>query len=688
MRILLLLVGALICQFSNGQHKGSKKEVDAILLNAQVFSGHIINANYEGIRDAYTSDAKIFPVNDEIMTGLERIIDYWKLPEGMSVIHHKIFPEEIVINQKTAYDHGYYEGITRDAKGQENYWKGKYVIVWKKIRGSWKMYLDIWNNVPTPQPAQSEIATQVDQIFENFNTKSSPGIALSVMKKGEVVLQKTYGMASLEYAMPITPNTVFNLCSVSKQFTVFALLLLEEQGKLSLDDDIGMYYPQLAHFDKPVTLRHLANNTSGYRDVLQLLGMQGFNPNSTITQEDTDAVLLSPQALNFEPGSQFGYSNSGFNLLANVVAKVSGVPFSTFIKEHLFNPLKMDESFAMDDFQRVVENKANSYALQNGSYQYTPSNYGYVGASGIYTTLKDLEKWAVNFSDLEVGSAAIVEKMRTPAQFNNGGMSAYGLGLLIDEYKGLKRIWHSGADAGYRSYIAWFPEHEVAVMLLSNHASIYAAGEALKVADLFLKPHFKEPAPQVKPQAATDLPGKSDLQDFSGNYIHTENFSRRKILVRNDKLIYSRPDQGDRESPLTAINKHSFQLGDWADTQVSFQTNGSLQQMTISIDGKEVDSYEQYEPMAYEQERLKEFEGQYYSEALSTEYTVRVENERIIIAHKKIGDIPLSPLQEDAFLSNAWQFQKVKFIRENGLVTGLELSSDAAHNVRFVRREH
>lgn len=529
------------------------------------------------------------------------------------------------------------------------------------------------------------IGEKVDSIYKAYDNEEFPGIAISLIKDGNIIFHKGYGSANLEHEIPITINTVFNLCSVSKQFTVFALLLLEEEGKLSLDDDIRKYIPELKDFGTTITLRHLASNSSGLRSDLKLLGMKGFTANSLISQKDINEITLHQKELNFIPGSKFGYSNSGFNLLANVIAKVSGVAYAIYLDENIFKPLNMNHSYVMDDFHKIIKNKAYSYEVGQDDFQYAPANYSYTGASGIYTTISDFEKWAQNFRNLTIGSKVVFDKMNTLNVLNSGETSKYALGQFVDIYNGLKRIWHSGGDAGYRSYIGRFPNQDITVLLLSNNASVYAEGEALKMADIFLKPFFKKKKIKQTRVKFKKLSRKKTKR-LEGSYLHTEHYYSRNIFIRNDSLIYSRPDQGGRASVLKAKSENRFQLGEWEDTEVEFLTIANTQTMNVLIEGKIIDAFEKYNTITYTTEELSEFVGNFYSEELQTIYKLKLIDNTLTIWHHKMGNITLNPIKKDNFSSNGWQFRFIQMVRDqNNTIIAIKVSTDRAKNINFIK---
>ena len=523
---------------------------------------------------------------------------------------------------------------------------------------------------------------QIDTIFKEVNDPNIPGVAVAVLQNGEMIFQKAYGSAHLEKGTPLSESSVFTLASVSKQFTVLAIMLLADQKQLSLDDDIRKYIPELPDYGHTVTLRHLASNSSGMRSDLQLLGMTGITPDDLITAEMVQQITFQQKELNFPPGTEFSYSNSGFVLLAEVVARISGQKFSTFMEQQIFQPLGMHHTFVMDDAEKVVDNLAPSYAFYNNAYHEDIMRYSFFGSTGVFTTVNDFGKWARNFSDPKVGNQQIFKAMNTPFVLNNGQQSIYGLGQFIEDYKGLSQIQHGGGSASYRTYIGRFPEQGLTVLVLSNNGTINSQSKALAVADLFLQPYFEQTTAEPKAEFI-QLP-TADLAAFSGSYLHAKNYYVRTIAVHKDTLIYTRPEQGNRASPLFPITPTQFQLGEWEDTQVQFKQEKDVQTMHILIDGKEVDVLAQFTPKTYTSKALQAFIGTYYSEELQTTYTLKLNKGILSVEHPKLGNIHLNPIQLDAFLGTSWQFNFLQFERNAANeIEGFRLSSDRAKNILF-----
>jgi len=536
------------------------------------------------------------------------------------------------------------------------------------------------------------IENQIDLIFKEYDNSATPGLSVGFMQNGKLIFSKGYGMADLEHNIPIDSASVFSLASVSKQFTVFAILLLEQQGKLSLDDNIRKHLPEFKDYGDTITLRQLANHSSGIRSQLQLLGQSGYISDNVITKKDAHNIIFDQEELNFKPGSEFSYSNSGYVLLAEIVEKISSKPFSLFMKENVFSPLQMNNSFVMDNYHKIVKNRANSYEIENGAYLNAPANYSYYGSTGLYTTLNDLSKWTSNLSDPKIGNRVIYEKMNTRAVLNNGKNYGYALGQFVGDFNGLKQIYHSGGDAGYRAFLGRFPEQNVAILLLSNNNTIDAQGKALEMVDIFLKPYYKSNSTTETNSSELEIIKltSSDLKKFSGSYLNPNNYIIRDVFVRNDTLIYSRQDQNGRETSLLALEKqNTFQFGNNKKIQAFFSKKGTTESIGILVNGEVVELYSKYFPKKYSAKELEEFTGTFYSKELDTQYDLEVKEEFLTVSHPKMDLITLIPIKLDGFLSSSWQFRFLEFERnQNNQIIGFRISADRAKNLRFEKTAH
>lgn len=520
-----------------------------------------------------------------------------------------------------------------------------------------------------------DITSQIDALFAPYDSPDSPGASVAVLQKGKIVFKKGYGSANLEYDIPNTPSTIFHVASVSKQFTAFSILLLAEQGKLSLDDDIRKHIPEVPDFGKTITLRHLASHTSGMRDQWNLLSMAGWRMDDVITLEHVLKLVQKQKDLNFEPGSEYNYCNTGFTLLAEVVARVSGKSFTEFTQARIFEPLKMTNTLFYDDHEKIVKNRAYSYNNNNGVIKKSVLSFANVGATSLFTTAEDLCLWAMNFKELKVGSKDIIETMNTEHVLNNGETFSGALGQFVNRHNGLSQIQHGGSDAGYRSYIGRFPEQDFAVAVVSNYGRFNASGMALQVADLYLK-DFYEAAEQVELEYKAHIQlSNKQMKKFCATYWNAANSYSRKIYLKNDTLRYFRGPGS--ESPLAPIGENEFQMmGVDVNLVVQFENRDAKKIMNVIINGGAPIMSEEFEPSNYSKKELAEFEGTYYSEELATSYTFEIQKEGLLVTHNRLSDFSLNPLKADVFLGNRWYFQNVIFVRdEEGKIKGIKVSS-------------
>lgn len=529
---------------------------------------------------------------------------------------------------------------------------------------------------------------KVDQIFKAYDNSETPGVSIGFIKDGQLQFLKSYGMADLEHQIPVSDTAVFSLASVSKQFTALAILLLEEQGKLSLDDDIRKHLPEFKDFSSKITIKMLANHISGIRGHLSLIGQVGIVPDNVITTTMVHDMIYRQQELNFTPGSKFSYSNSGYVLMAEIVEKVSGQTFAQFMEKEIFQPLGMHDSFVMDDFHRIIKNRARSYQLWSEGYVNAPANYSYYGSTNLYTTLQDLSKWALNFEQTKVGSKIIFDKMNTLGTLNNGETFGYALGQFKSDFNGLTQISHSGGDAGYRAFLGRFPEQQAAILLLSNNSTVYAEGKALEAADLFLKAYYPAKTEGISPELVTKAFIKikpEELKKWTRSYLNSENYLIRNISLRNDSLIYTRPEQGNRETVLLGLSFSTFQMGADPNIVLKFK-EGPLKAIQILKNGKIIESYQDYKSVDYNAAALQQFAGKFYSEELDTEYELYIQGEKLFVQHPKMWEIELNSLTKDVFLTNTWRFRSLVFERNaKEEVIGFRIFSDRAENVRFVK---
>lgn len=390
------------------------------------------------------------------------------------------------------------------------------------------------------------LAAKVDQLFAEWNKPNSPGAAVAVTKDSKLIYKHGYGMANLEYDIPITPTTIFDIASVSKQFAAFAIATLAHDGKFSLDDDIRTYLPDVPDFGNTITIRHLLHHTSGLRDWVQSLVIAGVEMEDVISFKHILKMARHQKTLNFEPGAAYLYSNTGYNLLAEIVERVTGDSFREWTDANIFKPLAMTNSHFHDDHQMILKNRAYSYqAVENGGFKHAINNTTALGSSSLYSTVEDLAKWILNFDDTCIGEQTVLDQMHQRGVLNNGEQISYALGLSIGEYRGLKTVGHSGSWRGFRSHLIRFPEQKFGVVILCNLDTFNPLRLAEKVADLYLADvlapveEASEPEKAAAPAKDTKIEPLTpeQLTEFEGDYYTEELDTTYSIRVHGNQLI-------------------------------------------------------------------------------------------------------------------------------------------------------
>jgi CubicO group peptidase (beta-lactamase class C family) len=540
-----------------------------------------------------------------------------------------------------------------------------------------------------PPAAEPSLESKVDALFSKWNTLDSPGAAVSIVKDGMVVYRKGFGCAQLEYGIPITPSTVFHVASVSKQFTAMAVTMLEAAGKLSADDDIRKYLPELADFGKTITIRHLLSHTSGLRDQWELLILSGWRMDDVITQADIMDRLKRQKELNFAPGEQYLYCNSGFTLLAEIVSRVSGQPFTDWTRDNIFKPLGMSSTHFHIDHREIVKDRAYSYEGEPGKgFQQAVLNYANVGATSLFTTVEDMANWLRNFDDKRVGGAAVLDRMLAKGVLNNGSEIPYARGISIEEYKGLKMVGHSGGDAGFRSDVIYFPGEKFGVAVFSNLSSFAPGALTRQIADIYLASKLKQPeAPAAGAKPAPkeiSLPAKS-MEEFQGTYWLESSQLLRRIVLDKGKLFYVR--SAENRSELAPVSPTEFRMKDVPDeVRVSFSDKKGTRfdTLTVTVNKQPPTVGKWMEPFTPSEEALKEYAGSYYSDELDTRYDLTLNSGKlqVQIGHKET--VPLSPQKKDFFSVD--DMANIQFQRDgNGAVTGFAISTGRVLNLKFVK---
>jgi CubicO group peptidase (beta-lactamase class C family) len=566
---------------------------------------------------------------------------------------------------------------------------------WKKVLFIFTMALffifttTAYTETKTTSEEKLSLEEKVDKLFVEWNTIDSPGAAAAIIKDNMVIYRKGFGSAQLEYNIPITPSTIFHVASVSKQFTAMAISMLEAEGKLLIDDDIRKHLPEVPDFGKTITIRHLLHHTSGLRDQWDLLVLAGWGWSDLVTQNHIMDMVKRQKELNFSPGERYLYCNTGYTLLAEIVSRASGKPFTQWTQENIFRPLGMTSTHFHDDNQHIVKNRAYSYEKdEKKGLQKSILNYSNVGATSLFTTVEDLANWVRNFEEKRVGGAKVIERMLTKGVLNNGNPITYARGIEVLDYKGLKIITHGGVDAGFRSSLLYFPDQKFGVVVLANLGSIQPWTLARKIADIYLAGQLKQPEPKKtqpgkKPAKTVKISAKK-LKTFIGTYWLESSKLVRKIVVEGKKLYYVRSEANRTE--LEPFSQTEFIMkGISAHVTVGFSnwTKDRYDTITVTVPNQPPLKGKWIEPFKPTKELLEEYTGRYYSDELNFHYDLVLEKDELFMKARNSGDKPLKALIKDYFTTFYGSF-KIEFQRNpQGAVNGFKVSSNRVLNLKF-----
>ncbi len=396
------------------------------------------------------------------------------------------------------------------------------------------------------QSVPDSLARRIDAVFAQY-TPATPGCAVGVFQNGAITFAKGYGLASLEHEVPITPRTPFIMGSVSKQFTAAAIALLVEQGRISLNDDVRKYIPELHDYGKRVTIDHLVHHTSGIRDFWALVDAAGMRSDDGYTVDDILAITARQRHLNFDPGAEYNYSNTGYVLLGVVVKRVTGKSLREFAAEQIFTPLGMTHSHFHDDHNEPVRGRASAYSpKKNGGWTIDVWNNDIVGQGGLMTTMEDLQKWDENFYTGTVGGKGFLVRQLQRGKLNNDSTIAYAFGLEIGTYRGVPMVEHSGSTGGYRTDITRFPSAHTSVATMCNISTANSIDLAHRVADLVLDRKFTAPAARASTRAAqqgapTVALTSPEVRAMSGRFYSDELNATYELEPSGSTLVLHRP---------------------------------------------------------------------------------------------------------------------------------------------------
>lgn len=511
-----------------------------------------------------------------------------------------------------------------------------------------------------------------------------PGVLIGIVRGGELAEAHAFGMANLQHAVPMDRATRTNIGSTAKQFTGYALALLAERGALSLDDDVRDHLPELPDLGETVTLRHLLTHTSGYREFLNALAVGGWrlDAGDAIAREEIFRVVQRQPTLQNAPGAEWNYNNTGYALLAEVVARVTEEPFPDWMAANVFGPLGMEDTVVRAHPWQVIPNSAQGYVPAEHGFRDGPDIGAAMGAGGVYTTLDDLARWTAH---LLAGDAPdLIEQMTTPFVLTTGEATQYGLGLFIDEEAGQRRIQHGGGDLAHRAAFEVYPDLDAALFVLTNHGG-FDSSRIVQVRALLLGDPFDEQPTAATPSPSEPVAFEPEAFDvFAGRY-ELEAAPGFILTFWRDGDRLMTQATGQQAFEITAVSDSTFALS-VVDAQMTFHRDGAgrVTGLTLHQNGNHPARRLADDTAAPD---LSAFEGRYFSDEFEAVYTVSEDEGGLVFTHRRLGPVRVEPGEGDRF-TGAFPLLEVVFERdETDRVVAFTASSGRARGMRFERME-
>lgn len=539
--------------------------------------------------------------------------------------------------------------------------------------------------ISTVEPIAKDPRSRVDQLMW-FYSGNTPGAVVGVMENGELIFSKGYGKANLTYDIDFSKNMPTNIGSVSKQFTAMAILLLEKEGKLSLDDDVRKYIPELPDLGEVVKIRNILNHTNGWREVYNLIPITGWKGGDKLLKGEVLRILQRQTEFQASPGEEYNYNNTAFIMAAEIVERISGKDFPVFIKENIFDPLGMENSYVRNDPSTIIPKATQGYSYGEQGFTESGDLDASYGAGGIYTTPSDLAKWMNNFENPEVGGPELVEKLVTPGILNNGDTMSYALGIGVGEYKGLKMYSHGGADIAHRAMLVYFPEIKSGVVTLSNNAT-FPGSTAYKIADAFFKDYLKEEKKEEteETEETDDLElGENILKRYVGKFKSEQIGMIMEFKLEEGALVAYPTGQSELKLEPTSENSFDY-IGVEASIIFSQDEEGKYNKAVHTQGGTDFDfvRIKGFDPSIGE---LQAFTGRYFSDELETFYTIIVKDSMLVAQHRNVEDIELTPTEKDSFNGSVYFMNEVAFQRNAlGKIDAFTVSNGRTKGILFER---
>ncbi len=523
-------------------------------------------------------------------------------------------------------------------------------------------------------PEQAKVVAGADRAVEKaakLSPATAPGCAVGVSLAGRSVYEKAFGMAEIEHAIPNTPQTIFESGSVAKQFTAAAVILLSLEGKLGLDDPVRKYIPELPDYGAPVTIRQLLNHTAGLRDWGSVLALTGFGRGDRmVSQALAMDVITRQKGLDFTPGAEYSYSNSGYQLAATIVERVSKQGFPAFTEERFFKPLGMTKTSWRDDYQRLIPGRAQAYTGPlGGPWRLLMPFMNVYGNGGMLTTVGDWLKWNAMLDSRSMG-APLVEALETTGVLNDGRKISYALGVVVTNENGIRKVAHGGSTAGYQTFLSRYPDLKLSIAVMCNGAS---RSPAALERDIFNE--IAGPFPAPKPPDTIELKPE-ELQKYVGLWRNEKTHMPERTVVENGLLRLA------GQTVLRPLRDGSF-LGGSA--RIRFQMGTDGKPISVEVDtGEAVNRYIAEAQWTPAPDELKSFAGVWHSDESDATFTIAVENDKAFFVQRPNTRLQLRPQFKDHFSIGLGQV--IWVTRDaNGRITKLHVGAGRMRDMPFER---
>lgn len=524
----------------------------------------------------------------------------------------------------------------------------------------------------------------IDKIFTDWDKENTPGCGLGVIKDGKLIYARGYGMANLEYDIKNNSKSVYRIGSTSKQFTAASIVLLAEKGKLSLDDSLNNFFPAFPDYAKIITVRHLLNHTSGIRDYLTLSYLKGLGDNDFFTDKEVMQWLINQRELNFPPGEEFVYSNSGYWLLGQIVNQVAEMTMAEFAEKEIFEPLEMNNTHFHNDHTQIVKNRASGYMPKDEKgFQISMTTLDMIGDGGIFTSIEDIKKWDDAYYDSKVLSKEFWKMMIQQGKLNSNKEIDYASGLFISKHKGLKTVSHGGAFVGFRAELLRFPEEKFSVAIFTNRGDANPSSMAYKVADVFLSDEY----------VVEKKTEKEDLQVFNNadEFTHETLMGTYEIEPGIDFIVsikegklHAKQLWNNNEYDLIKLEKNTYHIENSPEIKFTFKElkNNFTQNITVDQAGRISESTRKKD-LDLSEIKLEDFVGDFYSKELDVNYKIFLEDGLIKAKVKNNDPAELSVTNKDLL---TYQGIQLKFSRTDGIVNGFIMDAGRVKNLKFHKK--